>query len=286
MFWNLFFSSILLPLIAIVLLWRTPLRPLSSWTATVFMAAGLTGFSVLAAPWGWFGLWVRYAIALLFLAALVRSALRKNIGREPRPASMVMKALIGFFFGGVAVGVLRAHVVPPQPIALHMPLTGGTVFVAHGGSSAPANIHFGDTKQRYAVDFVKLGAMGMRARGIYPTDPRAYAIFGATVVSPCAGTVTETIDGFRDDLIDPKNPLGNRVSIRCGDATIVLAQLQRGSIAVKARQNVGIGTPLARAGNSGASPEPHLHVHAEREGIGAPMLFDGRWLVRNDRIKL
>ena len=285
MFWNLFFSSILLPLVAIALLYRTAFRPLSAWIATLLMAAGLVGFSVLAAPWGWFGLWVRYAIAVLFVVALVRSLLRKGEAAEPRPASMVMKALIGFFFGGVAIGVMRGHAVPPHPIALHLPLRGGTYLVAHGGSSAPSNIHFQDAKQRYAVDFVKLGAYGMRAHGIYPKDPRAFAIFGANVLSPCDGVVADTLDGMRDDLIDPKNPLGNRVSIRCGDATIVLAQLQRGSIAVKRGANVASGTVIGRVGNSGASPEPHLHVHAEREGIAAPMLFDGQWLVRNDTVR-
>ena len=281
LFWNLFFSSILLPLVAILLLFRTPLRPVGSWMASLFMAAGLAGFSVLAAPWGWFGLWVRYAILALFVVALAFSILNKRTAPEPRAASMVMKALIGFFFGGVAIGVLRAHEVPPNAISLRMPLTHGEYLVAHGGSTAPANIHFSDAKQKYAVDFVKLGAMGMRARGVYPADPRQFAIFGDTVVSPCDGIVAATTNSFRDDSIDPKNPLGNEIVLRCGDADIVLAQLQQNSIAVKPRQRVTIGTPLARAGNSGASPEPHLHVHAERNGAAVPVLFDGHWLVRN-----
>ena len=34
-------------------------------------------------------------------------------------------------------------------------------------------------------------------------------------------------------------------------------------------------------GNSGLTTEPHLHVHAERDNVAAPITFDGRWLVRN-----
>jgi hypothetical protein len=45
-------------------------------------------------------------------------------------------------------------------------------------------------------------------------------------------------------------------------------------------------------GNSGNSDEPHLHIHAQRPGVlwdpfkgdPLPMRFEGRFLVRNDRI--
>jgi len=31
--------------------------------------------------------------------------------------------------------------------------------------------------------------------------------------------------------------------------------------------------------------EPHLHIHAERNGAGVGILFHGRWLVRNSVIR-
>jgi hypothetical protein len=284
---NLFFSTILLPLITIVLLWRRPRRPLSGWITTLIMAAGVTGFSVLVAPWGWFGVPVRFAIALLFVIALIVS-LRRPIPETPPEDSairMFVKVLVGMFFGAVAVGALRARSVPPNPIDLAFPLKGGTYLVAHGGSGPAANLHAQDAKQRYAVDFVKLNAAGMRARGIHPADPSAHAIFGAAVVAPCDGTVVAAVDQFADASPDPKNPLGNHVALRCGDAMIYLAQLQRGSIAVRNGMRVGRGTLLARAGHSGLSIEPHLHVHAERNDAAVPVTFEGRWLVRNDMLR-
>ena len=51
-------------------------------------------------------------------------------------------------------------------------------------------------------------------------------------------------------------------------------------------------TKLGEVGNSGNSDEPHLHVHAQRPGRPwdlftadpLPVRFDGRYLVRNDRV--
>jgi murein DD-endopeptidase MepM/ murein hydrolase activator NlpD len=55
---------------------------------------------------------------------------------------------------------------------------------------------------------------------------------------------------------------------------------------------VAVGDWLGSVGNSGNTGEPHLHVHAQRPGpegtpLGGdplPILFYGRYLVRNDRV--
>jgi hypothetical protein len=287
--WNLFFSTVFLPLITIVLLALRRRQPFSPWLATVIMAAGMTGFSVLVAPWGWFGVPLRIVIAVLFAVALLLSLRRAAAPlseevQAPNPMRNVVKVLIGVFFGSVAIGVLRAHGVPPRAIDLGFPLTHGSYLVEHGGSQSAANVHAQDAKQRYAVDLVKLNGAGMRARGLYPNDAASYAIFGDTVVSPCDGTVLTVIDGHPDAprlSVDEKNPLGNHLTLRCDDADVTLAQLQRGSLTVRPGARVGRGTPLARVGNSGTSSEPHLHIHAERAGQAVPARFDGRWLVRN-----
>jgi murein DD-endopeptidase MepM/ murein hydrolase activator NlpD len=80
---------------------------------------------------------------------------------------------------------------------------------------------------------------------------------------------------------DEKNVAGNHVVVRCGDADVWLAHLRRGTVAVRSGASVTRGALLGRAGNSGNTTEPHLHVHAERGGRAVPVRFDGRWLVRN-----
>jgi len=288
--WNIFFITILLPSIAIAVLWRRARRPAAGWVAALVLASGVAGFSVLAGPWGWFGVPLRIVFVLLFAVALVMS-LRNQPQPDAAPTSpfrILLMALIGMFFGVVAVGVLRAHRVPPGAIDVGFPFTRGTYIVAQGGSEPAANYHAQQPAQRYAVDLLKLNAAGMRARGLYPDDAKAYAIFGETVVSPCAGTVVAAVDAFPDApriSLDEKNPAGNHVTLRCGDVDITLAHLQRGSVALRIGARVPRGTPLGRVGNSGTSTEPHLHLYAERNGVGVPLRFDGRWLVRNTIIR-
>lgn len=282
----LFLLTVFLPLIVIATLWRRARRPLGAWIATLILATGVVGFSVLVAPWGTFGLPLRYVLVVLFLAAVVRSFRREPEpdARQESPLRALVKIMLGFTVGGVAVGVLRGHAVPPGAIDLSFPLRDGTYLVGHGGSTSASNMHHAHPTQTYAVDVMKLNAAGMRARGIFPSDPRSYAIFGATVLSPCDGVVRAAVDGLPDTR-DEKNLAGNHVVLRCGDADVWLAQLQRGSVAVRPGMQLRTGQPLGRAGNSGNTTEPHLHVHAERNGAGVPATFNGDWLVRNDVVR-
>jgi hypothetical protein len=297
--WNIFFTTVLLPLVGIALLGRRRRVPFSGWLATLILAAGMVGFGVLVAPWGWFGVPLRIAIAILFVVAFARSlrgsrdaaAEKLPPANELPPANpfrLLLMILIGLFFGSVAIGVLRARARPPGVVDVGFPLTHGTYLVAQGGSHPAANYHAHDPKQQYAVDLIRLNGAGMRARGLYPGDAGAYAIFGDTVVSPCDGVVVAAIDQYADAArisLDEKNPAGNYAIVRCGDVDLMLAHLQRGSLAVRAGARIARGALLGRAGNSGVSPEPHLEIHGERNGIAVPLTFDRKWLVRNDVVR-
>jgi hypothetical protein len=43
--------------------------------------------------------------------------------------------------------------------------------------------------------------------------------------------------------------------------------------------------PIGLVGNSGKTSEPHLHIHAEKEGIGIPIRFDDDFFIRNSLIR-
>ena len=67
-----------------------------------------------------------------------------------------------------------------------------------------------------------------------------------------------------------------------------------GNIMVTTGDIVKKGQPIARVGNSGRTSNPHLHIHAcsgtdtskiLHGGNGIPIYFDGKFPVRNDRIK-
>jgi murein DD-endopeptidase MepM/ murein hydrolase activator NlpD len=73
---------------------------------------------------------------------------------------------------------------------------------------------------------------------------------------------------------------------------VLLAHMGTGSVLVRPGQGVTTGQALGVIGNSGNTSEPHLHVHAERggrpgawgEGEGVPILFEGKFLCRNDLV--
>lgn len=243
--------TFVLPLIAIVMLWRRARRPFTPWLATFLLALGVTAFSVLVAPWGAFGLPARYTLVVLFALALVWSLLRPIPAevKEESPLRAIVKVLIAFLFGGVAIGVLRAHAVPPGAIDLAFPLRGGTFIIAHGGSTPAANTHYPDARQRFAVDITKLGSYGMPATS-----------FNDEVLSPCDGVVV-AVEALQ-------------LVVRCGDVDVTLEPLER--ISVKSGANVTKGQPLARVGGS------HLQIHAERNGVAVPATLNGEWWVRNE----
>ena len=92
---------------------------------------------------------------------------------------------------------------------------------------------------------------------------------------------------------DSVNRLGNHVILRCGEAEIVFAHLRNASVRVAAGDVVAEGDRLGEVGNSGASTEPHLHIHAQRpaskgmppiSGDPLALRIDGRFLVRGDRL--
>jgi len=282
----LFVLTVLLPLIVIATLWRRARLPRSGWIATFILALGVVAFAFFVAPWGIFGLPLRYALVVLFVVATVRS-LRREPAPDAKQESAVrafIKVMLGIFIGGTAAGALRGRAVPPGAIDLAFPLRDGSFIVGHGGSTSASNMHHAHPQQVYALDVMKLNAAGMRARGVFTPDLTKYAIFGAPVVSPCDGTVRTAVDGFPDTR-DEKNIAGNRVVVQCAAADVWLAHLQRGSVSVKAGAKVRTGQLLARVGNSGNTTEPHLHVHAERGGKGVPATFGGDWFIRNDVVR-
>jgi Peptidase family M23 len=212
--------------------------------------------------------------------------------------------IVGFWMLGEQ---WRGRQPPPgQTIDLAMPVDGEGLIVGSGGSTLLINAHQ-DTLdlsiprhrlwqgQSYAVDLVALHPHGTTASGLMPSDPERYAIFGRGVRAPCAGTVKS----LRNDQPDQKVPQmdrraieGNFVRLTCGAYEVFMAHLQQGSVAVQVGQKVAVGDLIAAVGNSGLSTEPHLHIHAQTPGTasapngGKPvaMLFNGRFLARNDRI--
>ncbi len=217
----------------------------------------------------------------------------------------VMAAFTGVMLVLLGVAAL-ARRPPVASVGLALPFDAGTFLVVNGGGQALVNAHLATLDgerftpyrgQSYGLDLVAINRIGLRARGFLPADPAAYVIFGTRVLAPCAGRVVVATDGHPDlppPEVDRAHMAGNHVILECGAVWVVLGHLQRGSVAVRADDRLAVGQPLGRVGNSGNTGEPHLHLHAQSPGTATaplsgsplPLRVDGRYLVRNDRLRV
>lgn len=186
--------------------------------------------------------------------------------------------------GGVVVTmVVLAYVVaglrepgraePAQPLVF--PLGSGRWTVATGGVAA-LNHHLASPAQTGAVDLVALRRDGARARGVCPGDLEDYEAYGQEVVSPCSGAVVGVVDDQPDQVPQSQTSaagFGNHVRIDNGREVVHLAHLRLGSVRVSVGDEVTARQPVGQVGNSGRSAEPHLHIHAERDGRGVRLRF-------------
>ncbi|WP_457755342.1 urea transporter [Thermovibrio ammonificans] len=127
---------------------------------------------------------------------------------------------------------------------------------------------------RYAVDFVITDQEGntYSGDGYYLTD---YYAFGKPVLSPAEGQVVSVVSTLPDNppgKADRENNWGNYVLIRDKRGFYVLvAHFKQNSIRVKPGDYVVRGTLLGQCGNSGYSPQPHIHIHVQLlPELGAP----------------
>jgi hypothetical protein len=297
-----------IPLLLSLWLW---FWPQTNRLALVLQIAAVA--AVIIAVWT-AGIWtIAPRLLLLPIAAFAAVGAVRTGRRASSKSSLLGWIQLLIFLSILMVGVWaigeqwRGHQMPQVPsINLAMPIDGDGLIVGSGGSTLLINPHQ-DTLdlsiprhrlwqgQSYGVDLAALHTHGTTATGPMPADPERYAIFGRPVRAPCAGTVK----ALRNDQPDQQVPQtdrraieGNFVRLSCGAYEVFLAHLKQGSVAVQIGQKVAVGAIIAAVGNSGLSTEPHLHIHAQTPGTasapngGKPvaMLFNGRFLARNDRI--
>ena len=294
-------GHVLFPLSLLLHLWSASSQDRMTWLAALFVAGSYFAFLYLAGSWSWFGGMMRHIIPTFLLVTVWATYLHGNpntiLEFTPSP-DFLLSILMGTFFAALTIFCVRGRKSPSDGVELSFPLRGGTFCIAQGGASRMLNIHYAHPSQRYAIDVVKLSDSGTRAWGLYPSTPDRYAIWEADVVSPCDGQVLEAVDGIPDlfpPVRDPAHPAGNHIVIESAQgSTVYLAHLRQGSICVRVGERIRAGQILGRVGNSGNTTEPHPHLHAEegpysKDGSdrrGLPIRFDGRFLVRNDMVRV
>lgn len=126
---------------------------------------------------------------------------------------------------------------------------------------------------QHALDFFKLeDEKSFSSNGENLQD---YFCYGVPVLSPVYGVVVRVVEDVPDNKpgeINTRNNWGNLLLIRLESGLhVLLAHLSQDSIKVKEGDWVTPGTPVASCGNSGRSPQPHLHLQVQQDAtLGSP----------------
>jgi murein DD-endopeptidase MepM/ murein hydrolase activator NlpD len=188
---------------------------------------------------------------------------------------------------GISLRIQPAVAPPPDPRAGRptrarlTPPFRGRWWALEAPRPALGNHHADVPDQRHAYDFAVWRGRGThRGAGARNHD---YWAWDRPVLAPAGGTVVAAVDGLRDNRpqvqTDARHPAGNHVVIRLGRGEHALvAHLRSGTVRVRAGQRVARGQVLGRAGNSGNSSEPHVHLHVQDRpeirpgaGVGIPL---------------
>lgn len=310
---TLFALQLLLP---VLLVGWIPLAPprsqlgfaaLVAATGCVLLALALAGIALFP-PW-----WTAHALGVLLVPATLVGLARRRPFASTLPTGLGGWAVAALFVAtgavanyGSAQAIAGRSPPPGKVVELRFPLSAGTYLIVSGGSHPSINPHLKTLDrsvprflawrgQSHGIDIVKIDRSGLRAAGLLPAEPRAYDIYGAVVLAPCAGDVVVAADGLPDlqvPQVDRTHLAGNHLILHCSGVDVLLGHLQPGSLKVSAGMRVHAGQHLASVGNSGNTGEPHLHIHAQQAGTRAepvsgeplPIRLDGRFLVRNDRV--
>ena len=250
--------------------------------------------------WDFVSYFFRYFFLFLIAAASIKALVsfkdlplfeKKNVWGWTKLSVQILLSILFFWTN---VQVIKGFSVDVKGIDVSFPLKEG--YIGHGGNSVIINYHHVSKSQRYAFDISKVNAWGARASGFVPDSLNKYAIYGDTIFSPCDGRIVKLVDGLDNvppGIEDTINLAGNHIVLEYENNLIVMAHLLKHSLMVSAGDKVKKGQPLARVGNTGHTSEPHLHIHAIsgtdtnqiiRGGHGIPIYFDGKFLVRNDRV--
>lgn len=198
----------------------------------------------------------------------------------------------------------RARAEPPAPVDVAPPVTGRWSALNSPADRVPSHGTHG-LGQTYAIDIVAEPEEGPKRPAfawLWPVarGNDAFPAFGAPLLAVAEATVVHAEDRQRDHLSrnslaallylmivegivrtlgGARRIVGNHIVLDLGDGTYAMyAHVQRGSLAVRAGDEVTVGQRLGNCGNSGNSTEPHVHFQLmDGPGLNTARGVPFRW---------
>ena len=145
----------------------------------------------------------------------------------------------------------------------------------------------------FAVDIVKITDYHTN---FLPPNNTDYPVYGEDIYSPMDGIIVKAENSIPDNIPYSGNypyNTGNTLVIRKDKYYFLLGHLQQGSILVKEGDSIRINEKLAKAGNSGWTERPHLHMQLIESdsdnywfGQGVSTRYQNKNLYKNRLIKI
>lgn len=217
-----------------------------------------------------------------------KGAIAVEIGelkRTARPTSVSARLVFTDRRGAKHTASACVPLVPHRTLWLDFPLEGKWTIVNSRSDRHGVGIQF-------AFDLITPGDCELyrelQSKGKVSRDLEKCSSFGQPVLAPADGLVLRAVNRERDfrqvggeptfgrrPPRDPERYLGNHVILDIGGAYVHLVHFMRGSVMVKAGDRVRAGQLIARAGNSGNTTGPHLHIEVldrplDPAAIGSP----------------
>lgn len=260
-------SSILIAQLLIpvgLLIWQGRVRATSQigWGLKTVLVLGYVVAIALAGLWMVIPWWVPYlylSIWLVLAIVTLRGAMQQPRFPKRKGWAWAKVGLWGIIAGlvwTIATYIWIGYQPPAvSPASLIFPLKHGTYYIANGGNNELLNAHLDIVRSKrfremrgtsYAVDIVKLNALGLRAPGLLPSDPAQYAIFGDPLYAPCSGVVLQSVNTVPDmspPTVDREHERGNFLILQCDQSQVIIfmAHLKQGSVKVSAGDHVSTG---------------------------------------------
>jgi len=225
----------------------------------------------------------------------------------PQPLSafwLTALAVVQVFLLMELINILRAIFIRDnEKLEITFPFGPGEYLITDGGNSRISRMmnyhyHSGPHKKQntnksmlYATDIIMFDD---KADKFFPQQNSHYAVFGKNVLAPMDGEVVTAKNDINDNTPYSGNypyNTGNTVVIKKDNYYFLLGHMQKGSIKVKEGDEVKPGTVIGKAGNSGRTERPHLHIQLMKSdttkywsGLGICIVYKGRNLYKNRSI--
>lgn len=253
---TIFFVAMLSVLWGIVLLYGGTIGPYAWWGLMAFGIIGIFAFMI--------------CVINILIKILKRCSINKRI--FVLLILTVFSAWPSGWFCGIGQIPYPANENSVKPSVYIRSPFNKPVITAWGGNTLRDNYHVWLPFERWAYDLFAAPAL------VESQNLEDYGIYGAEIVAPISGTVVGAYGDEEDigtGLDEFKSTLGNYIFIRIEESGtyLVLSHLKHNSVKVKAGDYVKEGMPIAQAGNSGSTSEPHLHIHHQRQDPNKALLL-------------